>query len=305
MHYLGIDIGGSFIKYAVVDKNYTIIKSWQKPTVGFDAVQDFYDYLCQGIDCSAIQRVGVSVPGVIDKSSKILSKAASSLESICGTTVNTEVMKRLNVPVKTLNDGKAAAYCELKMGNGRNSKSSAYWIIGTGIGGCICLGDKIISGENGIAGEFSHIPLSITHGKICGIGHVASASALLAAYNGKVAAAYSVTDGKVICERYLSGEPVAQQVIDEWCLHNVMGLYTLTVTFNPEVICIGGAISEETWLTEKLRDTYYQVSSRFNKLITTRIVGCKYTKNANVLGAIWYAREGDIVSSLPAKELYT
>ncbi len=303
MHYLGIDIGGSFIKYAVVDDRYRIISAWQKPTLGFDAAQDFYDYLCQGVDGSAVQLVGISAPGVIDKSSRVLSKAASSLEIICGTNVNAEVAKRLHLPIKTLNDGKAAACCELKMGNGRHTKSSAYWIIGTGIGGCLCLGDKIISGENGIAGEFSHIPLSVEKGKIRGIGSAASVSALLAAYNARVPAAKSVTDGKSVCQRYLNGDPEAQLAIDEWCQHNIMGLYTLTMTFNPEVICIGGAISEESWLIEKLREAYYQIGSRFNKLLTTRIVGCMHTKNANVLGAILYAREAVIVPSSPEREI--
>ncbi|MTH45263.1 ROK family protein [Intestinirhabdus alba] len=291
MHCLGIDIGGSFIKYAVIDDSNRILRAWRKPTLRFSAASSFYDYLCQDIERSAFRLAGVSAPGVIDRAGRVLSRAAASVEVMCGTCVDAEIGKRLNLPVRTLNDGRAAAYCELRLGNGRQTRSSAYWIIGTGIGGCLCQGERIVSGEDGIAGEFSHLPLAIESGRLRGIGSVASAKALLEAYNAAVPEAQKTQSGRIVCERYLDGEPQARAVMEAWCQHNVMGLYMLTLIYNPEVICIGGAISQQGWLIQKLHEGYYAVHSRFDKLITTRIVGCKYARHANVLGAVLHARD--------------
>lgn len=290
MQYLGIDIGGTFIKYAIINGDSNIVNTWKKPSLHFNTAEEFYDYLCNGIDVSNIKLVGISAPGIIDKSSNVLSKAAKSIEIMYETNVNHEISKRLNVPADTINDAKAAAYCEIKIGNGQNTKSSAYWIIGTGIGGCICCNDKIIYGEDNIAGEFSHLPISISNGQTHGLGSIASINALIDIYNSNTTSDKKVRYGEEVCSRYLANEDIAVSVINEWCLNNVMGLYMVTAIFNPEVICIGGGISEEKWFIKKLCDTYYNTKFRLENLVTTKITKCRYNNLSNVIGSVLYAR---------------
>lgn len=226
MNSLSIDIGGTFIKYAVLDSKFNILKKWKKVTKPIKDTNEFYDYVCDEIIPDDIGFIGVSAPGVIAEDSKVLSKAASNVRAMYLSNVNYEVFKRMNLPVQTINDGKSAGYCELKMGNGRNSKSSAYFIIGTGIGGCVCIGEKIIEGVDRIAGEFSNIPIGFykeNPSKMIGLAKIASMTALIDIYNKKCNGTLKL--GEEITRLFLKGDSNAVEAINEWCKNIVMGLY--------------------------------------------------------------------------------
>lgn len=292
MTHLGIDIGGTFLKYALVNDENIIIKKWKKETKKFSGKDEFYDYLCEDIDITIIDYIGISAPGIIDEKSNVLSKASKNVRVMLNTNINEEVSSRLKKPVITINDAKAAGFCELKMGNGKGTKSSAYWIIGTGIGGCICDSKSIIRGINNIAGEFSFLPTAIKDNKIQGMGKTASMDALINIYNNKVAEGKKLQYGTEICEKYLENDPVAVSAMNEWCQNIVMGLYSIIIFYNPEIICIGGGISEEDWFIEKIQNMFTkEIELYFSDLITTKIDRCKFNNDSNILGAVAYATE--------------
>lgn len=294
MAYLGIDIGGTYLKFGILDEEFRVRKTWKKDTLNIKEKDDFYDYLCEGISGYDIEMIGVSAPGVIhSETTEVLSKAASTIAVMYQTNIQKELEKRLHKPVGALNDAKAAAYCELRKGNGKGSKSSAYWLIGTGIGGCICLGEKIISGKDGIAGEFSHIPISVDGHSVESMGDITSIKALISLYNQKRCQTQeSVKYGEEVVRRYLKGDVAAAEAMESWLQRQIQGLYILISVYNPEVICIGGGISEEKWFLDKLRKEFYEVNYRFSDLITTRIVPCKYYNQANLIGAVLYVHDG-------------
>ncbi|MDU4477701.1 ROK family protein, partial [Clostridium sp.] len=65
---LGIDIGGTFIKYALMDKQYRIKDKWKIETIKYDTADEFYDYICSNIKLiDEIDVIGISAPGLIDK----------------------------------------------------------------------------------------------------------------------------------------------------------------------------------------------------------------------------------------------
>lgn len=285
--YLGIDIGGTFIKYALINEKYEIIKKWKKKTVLCQTKNEFYDYLCQGLEELVFSCIGISAPGVIDEGSNVLSRASQNVCIMKGTNVNEEVNRRLHKKVATINDAKAAGYCEFKIGNGKNTQSSVYFIIGTGIGGCICNQEGVIQGKDNIAGEFSNIPMIDRNGDVHYLTEYASMTALIDIYN-------SMTDepleyGTQICEKYYQGDLIATKAIEQWCNNIVTGLFSVVIFYNPEVICLGGGISEEDWFIEKIQTMFNEYPSNFKGLISTRIERCLYNNDANILGAVLYA----------------
>lgn len=287
--YLGIDIGGTFIKYALVDENNIIIKKWKKPTELKKTKDEFYDYLCEGLDKYKYNLIGISAPGVIDNNSNVLSKAANNVKIMHKTNVNMEVSRRVKKKVTTINDAKAAGYCEFLLGNGKGTKSSVYFIIGTGIGGCLCDSKGVIQGVNGIAGEFSPISLTNNLDKPVFFASVASITALVEIYNKN--ANEHVKYGTEVCEKYLNNDNTAIKAMDEWidnictCLHNVV------LFFNPEVICLGGGISEEEWFIALVKERFLNSKKMFMDICTTDIKGCLYNNDSNILGAILYCKE--------------
>lgn len=287
--YLGIDIGGTFIKYAIVNDNNEIIKKWKKPTLLKETKDEFYDYICSDLNDYEFSYIGISAPGVIDTKSNVLSKAAENVQIMHKTNINDEVTKRTNKPVFTINDAKSAGYCELKMGNGRGSKSSAYFIIGTGVGGCICDENGVIQGINGLAGEFSGILLDYKNGQPTFLAGTASMFALIEMYNKK--SDEKVKYGTEICERYLNKEEIAIEVMEQWINNICVGLTNINLIYNPEVICIGGGISEEEWFIDIVKERFDEFKTVFRDISTTRIEKCLFSNDSNILGAILYAKE--------------
>ena len=292
MNHLGIDIGGTYIKYALVDQDFHIIKKWKKETRKMNTKDDFYDSLCQGIDMQHIDYVGVSAPGIIDNDSNVLSKAADTVSVMFQTNINSEMSQRLFKPVFAMNDAKAAGLCELRFGNAKGSRMSAFLIIGTCVGGCVYQGENDITGVNHLAGEFSCLPFSMKDGKMMSLSHYASMPALVDIYNMKVSTDQHLKFGKDICDLYLKGHHLASESIEEWCQNIIFALNTMGICYNPEIICIGGGISEEDWFIDKIQTLFNEsLPQRFSHLITTKIERCAYQNDANILGAISNAYE--------------
>lgn len=290
MYHLGIDIGGTFIKYALVEGESTIVKKWKKETQLFSSKDAFYDDLCANIDdLEQVDYIGISAPGVIRADSQVLSKAAPNVRIMCGTNINEEIGKRLHKPVATMNDAKAAGYCEYKIGNGKGSQSSVYFVIGTGIGGCVCDANGVWQGVDNIAGEFSNLPFVKRDGKVRGLSDGASMSALIHLYNAKVSPDQALHYGTEISAKYLAQDPVAIEAVDEWCENIIFGLNTIVIFYNPEIICLGGGISEADWFIEKIRKMFQDHLIAFKGLVTTKIDRCLYNNDANLLGAVLYA----------------
>lgn len=285
---LAIDIGGTFVKYAYIDEYYQIVKEWKKPTGELKDSDSFYDYICKDLDRSAFDCVGVSAPGLINRNSLVKTKAAQSVIGLFQTVINDQISRRLNCFVAAINDAKAAGLCELKLGNAQETNSSGFIIIGTGVGGCICDAHDVIYGEDGFAGEIHFIPYyDEKTDTILKLGNQCSMRKLVQLYNET--SETTVEFGKEVIRRYLDNEACAVKVFDQWMRNLIMDILTMVVTYNPEVICIGGGISEEAWFIEMLEQRYRAFAMTFfnadEEFLTTKLVSCKYNNASNLLGA--------------------
>ena len=287
---LGIDIGGTFIKYALVDEDYNIKEKWKVKSIKFDTKDEFYDYLCSNIkELGSIDVIGVSSPGLIDKDSNVKSYAAENVAIMYDTNINDEIKKRVNKKVASINDAKSAGLCEFEFGNAKGSKSSAFLILGTGTGGCLCDENGVIYGKDAYSGEFHNIPfINFRDKKIDKMGDYSSMTGLIKIYNSKVSEDEKVEYGYEVCNKYLNNDEVAVSALDEWINNITVQLVAITVMYNPEVICIGGGISEENWFIDRLKEQYKKncIEYLFSDFITTKIDRCKYNNDSNILGAI-------------------
>ena len=287
---LGIDIGGTFIKYALMDKQYRIKDKWKIETIKYNTADEFYDYICSNIKLiDEIDVIGISAPGLIDKDSNVKSYAAPNVAIMYGTNINDEIKKRTHKKVSSINDAKSAGLCEFEIGNAKGSKSSAFLIIGTGTGGCICDENGVVYGKDAFAGEFHNMPfVNDAIGGLAKMGDYASMTGLINIYNSKADMDEQVQYGYEVCKKYLDGNKTAELSVDEWIINIVAQLIVITVFYNPEVICIGGGISEEDWFINKVEEQYKKTCIEYLEadFITTKIDRCKYNNDANILGAI-------------------
>ena len=190
--------------------------------------------------------------------------------------------------MRRINDGKAAGLCELKLGAAKGTESSVCYIIGTGVGGAICTRDDVFYGADGFAGEFHFMAYLNGQDEVVKCGRTVANMGLVNLYNASVPEDRQQQYGGEILDLYLQGDALAVPVVEKW--FKMLGLHMLSVivTLNPEVVCVGGGVSERDWFLPKLISVYEELcASHFagQHFLTTRIVRCTFKNDANLIGA--------------------
>lgn len=287
-YYYSIDIGGTFVKFAYLDEHANIIKKWKINTQSKNA-QDFYNKLTKELTLPAVG-IGICAPGIFQEDGLVLTKTSGYASIMFQTNPILELNKRTKLPVTLLNDAKACGLCEYYLGNAKDKKRVVCYVIGTGIGGCLIDENGVHLGANGFSGEFSYMPI-FYNGKIEQLGNHASMQALLSHY--QQLGHPDIKDTHIIIERYFKKEQDAITALHYWLTAIAMQLITIHSIYDPECICIGGAISSQKWFLDEIRTYYHNLSQSFISSTLpdhTLITSCQFQGDANLIGAYLYFR---------------
>ena len=261
--YIGIDLGGTNIAAALVDENGKIIKKVSIPTEagqGTKAVTDGLMKVCEMIleeTKAEIKSVGIGVPGMMNvETGEVIYSPNLPLNHV---NITTEIKQKLGVPVYINNDANCAALGEAYAGGAKEANNAVFVTLGTGVGGGIIIDKKVYSGFNGVAGEIGHVVIAMD-GRQCGCGRkggweaYASASGLIRTTkeymeedkNSKIVEGdINKVNGRTSFDAMRAGDPTAQKVVDTYIKHLAAGVVDMINIFEPEVVCIGGGISNE------------------------------------------------------------
>ena len=263
--YIGIDIGGMSIKAGVVDETGKIlVKDTIVPRVaeGQDAIaKDMFD-LCEkvvkkaGLTLDDISGVGFGSPGTVDADKGVITFAANL--GFKKFALLKEFSQYWSVKTAVGNDANCAALGETKFGGGKNKQNAFFVTLGTGVGTGFIVDGKILTGHKGGGSEGGHICIRMG-GEKCSCGErgcweaYASATGLIkqtekalsknpdslmknTLENGKVT-------GKTAFEAARLGDKAAIKVIDTYAKYVATGIVLLVNVFRPEVVMIGGGVS--------------------------------------------------------------
>ena len=268
MLYLGVDIGGSNIAAAVVDESMNIIGRGKVKFTTGRPVELFCDDIAAaarlatenaGVELSDCAYCGMGCPGVVNSRSGMLEY--SNNLGIIDLPLGYEMGQRLGLSIYIDNDANCAALGEVKAGAAKGAESALVVTLGTGVGGGIVIDDKIYSGINGIAGEIGHM-IIFPGGEECTCGRrgcweaYASATALKrqtrrameAAPDSlmwKYAKSLDKVSGKTPFEAMREGDSAATLVVESYIYYLALGLTNCINILQPEVVCIGGGVSNE------------------------------------------------------------
>lgn len=150
--YLGIDIGGTKIAYALVDKNYktSTVKILPTPQKNLLAKIEEIIYTHK----PDVSGVGIGVPGRVIKNSEV--KNLPNIKNFKPINLQSHLQKKFHLPIWVENDAKAFTLAESILGAGKNFSIVVGITLGTGIGGGIVMNKKLVQGLQGLAGEFGH-----------------------------------------------------------------------------------------------------------------------------------------------------
>lgn len=279
--YLCFDLGGSSIKVALMTRNgdLEMTTSLLVPDSLDEMLETMHGLYQQHLYTHNIVGVTLSLPGAVDSKTGIIG-SMSAIPYIHGPNWKALWKERYGLNISLENDANCAALGELYFGKGKDLKDFAYVVVGTGIGGALVVDGKLHHGKHNLGGEFGFMvikqdPESIWSYEGAFGGLLYKASQL----------GYNITNGVELFDLASTEEPL-QQLIQHFYKTTAIGLFNIHFMFDPEVIFIGGAISQRPGLVDQFNQALDVFAS--HPMITTRpvIEVGSLKQHANLYGAL-------------------
>jgi len=310
MYRIGVDLGGTNIAVGVVDDEYKIIGKGKVKTNAPRPAEEIFDDIAKAINLAVedagltmddISTIGVGTPGSVNKESGLI-EFSNNLE-FDHVPAKEMLEQRTGKPCVFENDANAAALGEAYAGAGNGVKNLVAVTLGTGVGSGIILGGKVMSGINDAAGEMGHMVI-VVNGEQCNCGRkgcwerYASATALISQTKAKMlecpdSKMWALCDGDInnasgrtAFNAMYEGDEAAKDVVDKYIYYVSVGVTNIVNTFQPDVVCIGGGISNEgeNLLAPLRKHVEAERYTRYSKK-QTKICKAVLGNDAGIIGA--------------------
>lgn len=308
---IGVDLGGTKILAALVQGRNVVASRRRETDVsgGFDGVVDQIVAEVNALREEAdgpVATVGVGVAGQVTGGTGVVIRAPNlfwedaPLKSVLEDT--------LDLPVAVLNDVRAAAWGEWRHGAGRGAADVAVVFMGTGVGGGVVSGGRMLAGATNMAGELGHMTV-VVGGRLCRCGNEGCLEAYVggwaiaeraveavkgspregAGFLYRVDRADDVT-AETVHEAHADGDPLATRLVTETARHLAAGMVGVVNTFNPDVLVLGGGVIEHApFYVDRVRD-HVRARALDAGVRNLHITSAELGGNAGALGAATFAR---------------
>ena len=260
----GVDLGGTTVKLAWFDEMGTMLHKWEIPTVkdggGSQILPDIaravLAYLKQtGVSAEQVLGIGIGVPGPVMPDGTV-NKCVNLGWGVFN--IEKELSRLTGLPVKAGNDATVAALGECWKGGGQGYETMVFATLGTGVGGGIVVGGKVLHGTHGAGGEIGHMVLNRNEKEACGCGKYGCAEQYCSATGiVRVAKRYlaacdtpsTLRDAqdftcKDVFDAGKAGDAVALEILEQ--VYAYMGEFLANIcnVIDPEAVVIGGGVSK-------------------------------------------------------------
>lgn len=269
---LGIDLGGTNIVAGIIDENLQIITKSKRKTNAERPIDEIIADIAEtasdviqkaGLDINDIVAAGIGLPGSVDAEKGVLLNANNLGKSGClNVPIIQKLKKHINLDFFIENDANAAAYGEFVAGAGKDAKNFIMITLGTGVGGGIIIDGKLYSGSNYAGGEVGHSVI-YADGEMCSCGRrgcweaYASVTALIQQTKTEMlkhcdnkmweicGGDISKVDGTTAFVAMKKGDALGEKIVKKYINYISIGIVNIINIFQPDIICIGGGISNE------------------------------------------------------------
>lgn len=262
--FIGVDLGGTNIRAAIVREDGTIQcmkKSESHPERGAEAVMETMISLIESLDgyedCDGI---GMGIPGPIDAANgKII--VSTNLPKLIGFPIAEYIRNHFQKPTYMDNDVKVAALGEAVLGGGKGYPIVYYVTISTGVGGALVIDRRVISGQNGHAGEIGNICIDRNRPKynILNAGAVENeASGTAITRKGRDVFGDSIKHAGDVFDLARSGNEKALKIIDDLAYDLAMMFSAIGHIIDPHVFVVGGGVMKGKDVFFEKMEAYYR-----------------------------------------------
>lgn len=288
--YLVFDIGGSFVKFATITKDGEITFKDKIPTVLDQGITGFIASLEKVYQQfkGKVEGIAISTPGAVDVEKGIVYNGGNLpfLHEVCLQDVVSKCCD--NLPVAVENDGKCAGLAEVWIGSAKDVQDAIVIAFGTGIAGAVIKNKRIHRGNRLIAGEVSFLLNEMDrHKKPVIWAHQNSALLLGAKLSLKKGLDQDALNGEKFFEMLNASDEDAEEILKDFCYSAAVHFYNCQLLFDPDLICIGGGISEQPRLIEELVNQVEAIWDKVPHIGKPQVVKCKFNNDSNLLGALY------------------
>lgn len=300
---IGIDLGGTSIKYALVDKAGNSFFEGKLPSFASASAAEVIGQLVKAATIlkeeAARQNweicgVGVGTPGIVDVTNSVVLGGAENIVGWENIDIATILEEELSLPIVIGNDANLMGLGETKFGAGRGCTHVVFLTVGTGIGGAVIIDGKLFNGYANRGTELGHVPL-IANGERCACGavgcleHYASTAALVRRFSTLTQERGLTFDeeinGELIVRLYHEAFPLAIDCLNEHFYYLGRGIAGFINIFSPERVVIGGGVAESgAFYLEKIREVVKE-NVIMDCALNTEIVAAELGNRAGLIGA--------------------
>jgi glucokinase len=278
--FVGVDVGGSSIKAGVVDDSGRPLSAVSLPTEAAQGQEHGLEQMARsvraavaeaGLTLDRIAAIGVATPGTMDIPAGLILDPPN-LKPWRNVPVRQYILDTFQIPTAFQNDANAAAYGEYWAGAGKGVHSMVLFTLGTGVGGGIIIGDRIVQGEHSHGAELGHMVIEMTRPRQCGCGRwgcleaYASATGVVkrtrdaltaddgtSRLHGVLQAGGELTSEEVF-DAAAAGDELAARIVEETAYYLAVGTTNLMHIIDPNmVVFTGGMIAAGPPFLDRIR----------------------------------------------------
>lgn len=296
-HAIALDLGGTFVKYAIISNSGEILFQGKLPIGGEatreDTLEVIKNSIQQVIDEASkrsveVKGIGIGTPGIVDKG--VVLGGADNLDRWYDVDLGKIYSEMFNLPVFVDNDANVMGLGEVMFGAAKDSTDVVFFTVGTGIGGAIVINGQLYGGYKNRGGELGHV--TIMHDGIdcnCGgrgcLEAYASTSALIQQYAQRTRKDPETIDGRYIIQKFKENEPQAVDCLKNHTDYLGHGIAGFINTFAPQKVVIGGGISEAgQFYIDMIKESALRYAMP-DCAVNTEIVAASLGNNAGCMGA--------------------
>lgn len=289
---IGIDLGGTAIKYGLVTEDGTIVWNSKKPTKANSSREEIEQNISDAVfECIKTSKqlnvdavsVGIGTPGLV-KDKNIILGAAFNLTNWQNLPLGDIIQNKVNLPTFIANDADMMGLGEFTSA-GYNNDTIVFLTLGTGIGGALFINGELFQGHFGLGGELGVMPMVIND-EVLNWEDVASTTAMVQLYQKQCDASIKDSvNGKFIIERFNNGESLAIEVVNQTAKNVALGVASYINILNPKKVVIGGGISNAgDFFIDKVKE-YTQLYALKECMENVSIERAKLGNSAGLVGA--------------------
>ncbi|HGI2728734.1 TPA: ROK family glucokinase [Streptococcus agalactiae] len=314
---LGIDLGGTTIKFGILTLEGEVQEKWAIETNtlenGRHIVSDIVESLKHRLSLYGLTKddflgIGMGSPGAVDRTSKTVT-GAFNLNWADTQEVGSVIEKEVGIPFFIDNDANVAALGERWVGAGANNPDVVFVTLGTGVGGGVIADGNLIHGVAGAGGEIGHMIVDPENGFTCICGNkgcletVASATGVVRVarqlaeqYEGSSAIKAAIDNGDTVTSKDIfiaaeDGDKFANSVVERVSRYLGLAAANISNILNPDSVVIGGGVSAAGEFLRSRVEKYFVTFAFPQVKKSTKIKIAELGNDAGIIGAASLANQ--------------